>query len=158
YHNPDVETIRDKTLQVDARIYEKTMLHHDFLDFRTGLGDIDPSFDIEFNDEEFTQDEDELMDMARDLYEQYQDVYNVRVVTTLQQEPVGLIGRRELVLAHLQSFVMKLALFHTYHDIQFVSICPEEEKYKWNWMRWLPQAYLQAINVRGFIYNERSRD
>src|SRR5699024_12754651 len=25
YHNPDVETIRDKTLQVDARIYEKTM-------------------------------------------------------------------------------------------------------------------------------------
>src|SRR5699024_550791 len=158
YHYPDVETIRDKTLQVDARIYEKTMLHHDFLDFRTGLGDIDPSFDIEFNDEEFTQDEDELMDMARDLYEQYQVVYNVPVVTTLQKGPVGFIGQRELVLEQLQQFVMQLALFHSYHDIQFVTIFPEEEKNKWNWMRWLPQANLQALNVRGFIYHERSRD
>src|SRR5699024_11352476 len=38
YHYPDVEEIRRKILQVDARIYEKTMYHHDFLDFRTGLG------------------------------------------------------------------------------------------------------------------------
>src|SRR5699024_5005250 len=89
YHNPDVETIRDKTLQVYARMYEKTMLHHDFLDFRTGIVNIDPMYDIEFKDEEFTKDEDELMNMIRNLYEQYQVVYNIPNVTTLQKGPVG---------------------------------------------------------------------
>src|SRR5699024_9379921 len=135
-----------------------TMLHHDFLDFRTGVGVIDLSFEIDFNVHEFTQDEDELMDMARNLYEQYQVDYNIPVVTTVQKEQVGFICNMELVIEELQQLVMHLALFHSYHDIQFVTIFPEEEKNKWNWMRWLPQANLQALNVRGFIYHERSRD
>src|SRR5699024_1721703 len=157
-HYPDVEELRREILQVDARIYEKTMYHHDFLDFRTGLGDVDTSFEVEFKEEEFTQDEDELIDKARDLSEQYEEVEEVPVVTSLRKGPVGCIGQRELVLEQLQQFVMQISLFHSYHDVQFITIFPEEEKTKWDWMRWLPHASLQELNVRGFVYHERSRD
>lgn len=158
YHYPDVEEIRRKVLQVDARIYEKTIFHHDFLDFRTGLGDVETSFEIDFKEEEFTQDEDELMDKAQDLHMQFQEVRDVPVVTSLRKGPVGYIGQRELVLEQLQQFVMQVALFHSYHDLQFITVFPEEEKHKWHWMRWLPHASLQQLNVRGFVYHERSRD
>lgn len=158
YHYPDIKEIREKILCVDARIYEKTRYHHDFLEFRTGLGNVDTSFDIDFKEEEFTEEEDVLIDMARDLYESYKTVEQVPVVTSLMKGPVGYIGQRALVLEQLQQVVMQLALFHSYHDVQFITIFPEEEKHKWDWMRWLPHASLQDLNVRGFVYHERSRD
>ncbi len=158
YHYPDVGEIRDLVLDVNARIYEKTMYHHDFLHFRAGLGDVDTSFEIEFREEEFTQDKDELVDAARDLRSQFQGLSQVPIVTSLTKGPVGYIGQRELVLEQLQLLVIQLSMFHSYHDIQFINIFPEDEKPQWDWMRWLPHASLQDLNVRGFIYHERSRD
>src|SRR5699024_12859004 len=67
YHYPDVEEICRKILPVDARIYEKTMYHHVFLDVRTGVVGVDTSFEVEFKEEEYTQDDDELIYTERDL-------------------------------------------------------------------------------------------
>lgn len=158
YHYPDVKEIRKMAKGVDSRIYEKTMFHHDFLTYRVGLGRIDSSFDIEFSVEEFTLDKDQLVDEAKQLRSKYLSLEDVPVITSLMKGPVGYIGQRHLVLEQLQLFVMQTALFHSYHDIQFVTIFPEEEKSKWDWMRWLPHASLRDINVRGFVYHERSRD
>lgn len=158
YHYPNVEKLREMALKIDARTYEKTMFHHDFLMYRVGLGKTDSSFELEFSEEEFTMEKDELIDAARDLRAQYKGVKDVPVVTDLVNGPVGYIGQRRLVLEQLQLLVMQTALFHSYHDLQFITIFPEEEKSQWDWMRWLPHASLQDINVRGFVYHERSRD
>ncbi|WP_416151677.1 type VII secretion protein EssC [Salipaludibacillus sp. HK11] len=158
YHYPGVEEIRELVLEVNARIYEKTMYHHDFLHFRAGLGFVDTSFNIEFREEEFTQDKDELVDLARNLRSQFQGLSHVPIVTSLTKGPLGYIGQRELVLEQLQLLVIQLSLFHSYHDVQFINIFPEEEKPQWDWMRWLPHANLIDLHVRGFVYHERSRD
>lgn len=158
YHYPDIGKIRDMAVRIDPRIYEKTMFHHDFLMYRAGTGDVKSSFPIEFNLEEFTQEKDELVEEARKIWSQYLTLENVPVTATLAECPVGYIGQRHLVLEQLQLLAVQIALFHSYHDVQFVVIFPEEEKEKWNWMRWLPHASLREMNVRGFVYHERSRD
>ncbi len=158
YHYPNVEKLKDMTTEVNARIYEKTMFHHDFLMYRVGVGDIDPSFEIEFSEEEFTLDKDELVKEAKELHVQFQKMKQVPITTTLMNGPVGYIGQRSLVLEQLQLLVMQTAFFHSYHEVQFVVIFPEEEKEQWGWMRWLPHASLKGLNVRGFVYHDRSRD
>ncbi|WP_144555513.1 type VII secretion protein EssC [Bacillus sp. X1(2014)] len=158
YHFPDVEQLRVMAMKVDSRIYEKTSLHHDFLKYRLGLGRVDSSFEVEFTIEEFTLVKDELVDAARNIQAQYLTLDDVPAATSLINGPVGYIGHRSLVLEQLQMLVMQTSLFHSYHDVQFVTIFPEEEKGKWEWMRWLPHASLRELNVRGFVYHERSRD
>src|SRR5690625_2702137 len=158
YHYPSVEEIKEMTMEVNARIYEKTMFHHDFLMYRVGMGNIEPSFEIEFREEEFTQDEDELVKEAKALHTQFQQMQQVPITTSLMNGPVGYIGQRSLVLEQLQLLVMQTAFFHSYHELQFVVIFPEEEKQQWKWMRWLPHASLKELNVRGFVYHDRSRD
>lgn len=158
YHYPRVDTLREMAMNVHPRIYEKTMFHHDFLMYRAGLGRVDSSFDIEFSVEEFTQEKDELVEEARALRSKFLTLDDVPVVTSLIKGPIGYIGQRHLVVEQLQWLVMQLAFFNSYHDVQFVTIFPEEEKAKWEWMRWLPHASLQDTNVRGFVYHERSRD
>src|SRR5699024_2041012 len=77
---------------------------------------------------------------------------------SLMKGPVGYIGQRNLVLEQLQLLMMQHALFHSYHELQSIVIFPEEEKQEWEWMRWLPHASLKELNVRGFVYHDRSRD
>ncbi|MFD1850867.1 type VII secretion protein EssC [Oceanobacillus bengalensis] len=158
YHYPSIDKIRKMAVSVESRMYEKTVYHHDFLNFRAGLGKANASFHIEFNEEEFTQEKDELVEEARELLSAYQEIGDVPVVTSLKKGPVGYIGGRRLVIEQLQLLVMQLSVFHSYHDLQFINIFPEEEKDEWDWMRWLPHASLRDVNVRGFIYHERSRD
>ncbi|WP_099223950.1 type VII secretion protein EssC [Listeria costaricensis] len=158
YHYPSIEEIRAMATSVDSRIYEKTMFHHDFLTFRVGCGEEKSSFPIDFREEEFTQEKDALIEEAKTLKSQYLRVQNVPVATDLMHGPVGYIGPRRLVLEQLQMMVMQTALFHSYYDLQFITIFPEEEKADWEWMRWLPHADLRDVNVRGFVYHERSRD
>lgn len=158
YHYPDAEQIRQMARKVHSRIYEKTMFHHDFLTYRAGVGRVDSSFEIDFNIEEFTLEKDELLEEASLLRSHYLTLDDVPVVTSLMKGPVGYIGQRPLVLEQLQLLVMQTALFHSYHDLQFITIFPEEEKGIWDWMRWLHHASVRDINVRGFVYHERSRD
>ncbi|MEI3604073.1 type VII secretion protein EssC [Pseudogracilibacillus sp. SE30717A] len=158
YHFPSVSKIKEMAKEVDARIYEKTMFHHDFLHYRVGLGNIDTSFEIDFNEEEFTQEKDDLVKEARHLHRRFKKMESVPITASLMNGPVGYIGQRTLVLEQLQLMVMQTAFFHSYHELQFIVIFPEEEKSEWEWMRWLPHARLKDLNVRGFVYHERSRD
>ncbi|MBC1713143.1 type VII secretion protein EssC [Listeria welshimeri] len=158
YHYPDVTELEKMALRVDSRIYEKTMFHHDFLTFRVGRGNESSSFSVEFQQEEFSQDKDELIDEAVKIKGQYLSISGVPVATDLMHGPVGYIGPRHLVLEQLQMLVMQTSLFHSYYDLQFITIFPEEEKTEWDWMRWLPHANMRDVNVRGFVYHERSRD
>ncbi|GAA5417106.1 type VII secretion system protein EssC [Paraliobacillus ryukyuensis] len=158
YHYPDVDTIQEMVLDLNARIYEKTMYQHDFLHFRAGIGDVKTNFFIEFKEEEFTQDKDELTEGARNLRDQFEGISDVPIVTTLTNGPVGYIGQRNLLIEQLQLLAIQLSMFHSYHDIQFITIFPEYEKNEWDWLRWLPHSKLQDLNVRGFVYHERSRD
>lgn len=92
------------------------------------------------------------------LYESHKKLDEMPVLANLKHGPVGYVGERSLVLEQLQLLIHQLAVFHSYHDVQFITIMPEEEKEQWQWMRWLPHAVLQSVNVRGFVYNERTRD
>lgn len=158
YHYPDATELEKMALRVDSRIYEKTMFHHDFLTFRVGRGDEASSFSVEFQQEEFSQEKDELVEEAVKIKGQYLSINEVPVATDLMHGPVGYIGPRRLVLEQLQMLVMQTSLFHSYYDLQFITIFPEEEKADWDWMRWLPHANMRDVNVRGFVYHERSRD
>ena len=103
------------------------MLHHDFLTFSVGTGQANTSFEIQFNEEEFSQTKDELIDIARELRQRYLSLEDVPVVTDLMNGPVGYIGQRSLVLEQLL-LVAQTALFHSYYDLQFITIFRKKKK------------------------------
>lgn len=115
-------------LRVDSRIYEKTMFHHDFLTFRVGRGDEASSFSVEFQQEEFSQEKDELVEEAVKIKGQYLSINEVPVATDLMHGPVGYIGPRRLVLEQLQMLVMQTSLFHSYYDLQFITISQKKRR------------------------------
>ena len=158
YHFPTILELTDLVESYNHRIYEKTPLHFDFLYYRLGLGKIPTSYDLKYGQQERSGKKDALEEEGYALYSRHKKIPDMPIPANLSHGPVGYIGPRNLVLEQLQLLVMQLATFHSYHDVQFITILPEEEKGQWSWMRWLPHAKLQELNVRGFVYNQRTRD
>ena len=158
YHFPTILELTDLVESYNHRIYEKTPLHFDFLYYRLGLGKMPTSYDLKYGQQERSGKKDALEEEGYALYSRHKKIPDMPIPANLSHGPVGYIGPRNLVLEQLQLLVMQLATFHSYHDVQFITILPEEEKEQWSWMRWLPHAKLQELNVRGFVYNQRTRD
>ena len=158
YHFPTVLELTDLVESYNHRIYEKTPLHFDFLYYRLGLGKLPTSYELNYGQRERSGKKDALEEEGYVLYSRHKKIPDMPIPANLSHGPVGYIGPRNLVLEQLQLLVMQIATFHSYHDVQFITILPEEEKEQWSWMRWLPHAKLQELNVRGFVYNQRTRD
>ncbi|MET3557904.1 S-DNA-T family DNA segregation ATPase FtsK/SpoIIIE [Streptococcus rupicaprae] len=158
YHYPSVQELEAMASNYHHRIYEKTPQQFDFLSYRLGLGKRKASFSLSYAPLDKDKKLDDLEREGLALYDQYKRTHDLPIVTDLVSGPVGYIGPRPVVLEQLQLLVHQLSFFHSYHDLQFITLVPEEEKDLWSWMRWLPHATLQDINVRGLVYNQRSRD
>ncbi|MCF1283443.1 type VII secretion protein EssC [Streptococcus sinensis] len=158
YHFPTVLELTDLVESYNHRIYEKTPLHFDFLYYRLGLGKLPTSYQLTYGQQERSGKKDALEEKGYALYTRHRKIPDMPIPANLSHGPVGYIGPRNLVLEQLQLLVMQIATFHSYHDVQFITILPEEERAQWSWMRWLPHAKLQELNVRGFVYNQRTRD
>lgn len=158
YHYPALAQLDTLAQDYSHRIYEKTPQQFDFLYYRLGLGEVTPSYKLEYSQKERSGVKDPLEVEGFDLYESQKKLTNMPVLSNLKNGPVGYVGERELVIEQLQLLVNQLAFFHSYHDLQFITVMPEAEKDQWHWMRWLPHATLQDINVRGFVYDQRTRD
>ena len=158
YHYPAIETLDKLSAAYNHRIYEKTPLHFDFLHYRLGLGKVPTTYELRYSQTERSGQTDPLEAEGYQLYMQNRTIDKMPIVANLAHGPVGYIGPRPLVIEQLQLMVNQLAFFHSYHDVQFITIMPEEELSQWEWLRWLPHATLQEMNVRGFVYNQRTRD
>ncbi|WP_321388955.1 type VII secretion protein EssC [uncultured Enterococcus sp.] len=158
YHYPSVVELLEMGKTYSPRIYEKTALHFDFLYYRLGLGRVQSTSSIDYSNKERGKETDNLEKSGYELYTKSLELDEMPILANLVNGPVGYIGPRNFVLEQLHLLVNQLSLFHSYHDLQFISIFPESEKDQWEWMRWLPHAKLQDVNVRGFVYNQRSRD
>ena len=157
YHFPDMSQILEMVEKTDRRIYEKTLYHFDFLSYRLGLGEIDSSFSIQYSNSELTKYNAAANQKIQELLSYYRVTKQVPITHTLTN-PTGYIGTRQIVIEQVQQMMMQLATFQSYHDLQFIPIFREEELEIWNWSRWLPHTKIRALNSRGFVYNQRTRD
>ena len=51
----------------------------------------------------------------------------------------------------------QIATFHSYHDVRFVVVTPEEEYSEWEWLRFLPHLQFLDMPWRGVVYDDYSR-
>lgn len=157
YHFPDMKSIGLMIDRIDSRIFEKSPQHFDFLNYRLGLATVPTSLNINY-EQKSNQKKDAIAIRAEEAYESVAKLQELPIPVDLMHGVVGYIGNRRLVIEQLQLMLLQVATFHSYHDIEFVLIFPEEEKSDWWWSRWLKHTQLKALNIRGFIYNQRSRD
>ncbi|KXZ17785.1 type VII secretion protein EssC [Bacillus nakamurai] len=159
FHFPSFENMKYLTSEISGRIWEKSLESRDFLMLRLGTGTVPASYEISMSGGDLAnRDIDDLMEQSQQMQRVYKDIRNAPVTVDLQEGPMGLIGKSQIVKNEIHQLIGQLAFFNSYHDLRFVFIFHEDEYKEWEWLKWLPQFQLPHMYAKGFIYNEQTRD
>lgn len=157
YQQPTPLELTEMVANYDARIYERQRHNKDFLEVSIGLSDRPSKLKVEIGADAKDLSEDAAH--LRDLQERYTIQRDVATPITLTDATIGLVGTDEVLKDTVQALLFQTAFFHSYQDVNFISLV-SKESYKETWKPWrlLPHFKLSEVNMRGLVYNEKLRD
>ena len=157
YQQPTPLELTEMVANYDARIYERQRHNKDFLEISIGLSDRPSKLKVDIGADAKDLSEDAAH--LRNLQERYTIQRDVATPITLTDATIGLVGTDEVLKDTVQALLFQTAFFHSYQDVNFISLV-SKEAYKETWKPWrlLPHFKLSEVNMRGLVYNEKLRD
>lgn len=158
YNNPPMESIERMINAYSSRIYERSVGDEDFLKISVGIRDEQVSYPVSMKCKEMEMEADALEEEARMIYGRFLTVKDKPVCIDMKQAHVGLVGEKDVIHEQLKLIVAQLTFFHSYHDLEIITIFHEKYDKEFKWMNWYPHLRIHAINTYGCINSERMRD
>ncbi|MGN0305130.1 MAG: type VII secretion protein EssC, partial [Lachnospiraceae bacterium] len=158
YREPTIHELERMVHHYSSRIYERSALEEDFLKVNLGYRKGASLVEVSFGEKKLTTEQDELLDMARELSAQYRVISGIPVTVDLKKAHLGLVGSKKNLHEQLKLILAQLTFFQSYHDLQIILIHSKEYEEEFRYARWYPHLRIKRINVIAGISNDQSRD
>ena len=156
-NTPDIKKTMDSVWDFDGRLYERRPEHEDFLSVRIGTGTIESACPVEYTPQEYRAAEDPLIDLPEQVEKKYHYIDNVPILLPLDSTPtVGIVGDKSFCYETIKLMTMDLCVHHSYQELELGYIFAEEEKEKYEWLRWLRHVSNPLTGVRNIAYDNGS--
>ncbi|MEN2736823.1 type VII secretion protein EssC [Microbacterium sp. X-17] len=157
YQQPSPHELAMMVERYDQRIYERQRFNKDFLRVSLGLSDR-PSV-LKVSSDVSEKDASIEAQRVAELASGFRTQRDAPTPIALAGQTLGFVGPPGDVTDYLQSLLFQTAFFHSYRDVNFVSLL-SREAYAQTWSAWrlLPHFKLQELNMRGLVHNDKLRD
>lgn len=157
YNYPDASEIESMIQNYSERIYERNTNDEDFLSVSVGKTYAPCKFKIKLPMDDMNSKTDELFEEAKEIVNEFSKIEQP-VVIDLKKAHLGLVGEKDIIHEQLKLLLTQLTFFHSYHDLEIVTIYNEKYDEEFQWMHWYPHFRIRAINAIGTINSEKKRD
>ncbi len=138
----EVTTFKDKTMQNNTLLWNKSAYQQDFLDIRIGVGVRKSTIEIETPKESFTLVSDPMRKYAQILFHKFEHIIDVPVsVSLFDNYIVGITGTRAANIAQIKAMILQICANYSYEEVKLIFIINPEEYGFWNFVKWLPHCF-----------------
>lgn len=157
YQQPSPHELAAMVERYDPRIYERQRFNKDFLCVSLGSSDRPSAITVSTGVGE--KDTSVEAQHVSDLAARFRTQRDAPTPIGLAGQTLGLVGPPGAVSRCLQSLLFQVAFFHSYRDVNFISLL-SRESYSRTWSAWrlLPHFTLQELNMRGLVHSDKLRD
>ena len=129
----------------------------DFLVTRIGIGNEKLDVDIQYPEEDFTIDEDELRKMADQLVEDFKYIENVPIGYSFYENKItAVMGFTNNTIKFIYNVILQIITFYSYEDVKLVIFTSEERKKYWDSFRYLNHVFNNDRNFRFYSTTSES--
>ena len=101
----------------NSRLWERNIEDFDFLTVRLGIGDVPLEIDIEYPEEQFAMEDDNLVEMLSEIGNKSKILKDAPITVSLAKRNISALivqDNQKLVEKFIQSLIMQLITFHSY--------------------------------------------
>ena len=143
-------TIQNKTVH----FWDKRIDYSDFLKVRVGMGNEKLKVNINYPEEGFSADENELKDAADKLVEKYKYIYDVPIgYSFFENKVTGILSKDRKGYYFLNNMLLQLFSFYSYDDLKVVVLTNEFNKSDWDYLRYSNYNFSNNKTIRYFASN-----
>lgn len=158
YHNPENDVILKMIETGSSRMWEKSVHHHDFLHIRIGRAKIPLSFEVELNEEDFSEKEDQLFEDAKAIYNHFKSANHLPRTVCLMRKSVGLIGSPYIMREQIAMIINQIGFFHSYRDVELIHLYDAADHWYWSKFDFMPHMNSKMLHTRTNIFLECAKD
>ena len=137
--------------------WDKRLDQSDFLTLRVGIGNQPLDVKVEYNEEDFKVDENELREQAENLIEKYKFIPNVPLGYSFYEHKLtAIMGIPGKTIAFVNNLLLQILTFYTYEDVKIVLFTNEQNAYLWEYLKYLNHNFNDEKTLRFFSTNKES--
>lgn len=145
--------IQNKTIN----FWDKRLDQSDFLVTRIGRGNLPLDVSVEYPEEGFTVDEDDLRKQADAMVEEFKYITNVPIGYSFYENKItAVMGSREKRFSFMDNILLQLLTFYSYEDLKIVVFTNESQKKHWEYIKYLPHNFTNERSFRFFSANSET--
>lgn len=146
-----IENCLDILQRKNINFWDKRVDQNDFLTVRIGMGDELLDVKIEYSEEDFKIDENDLRDEADKLVSDYKYLKNVPIGYSLYDCKItDIMGNKEVTTTFVHNLLLQLITFYSYEDLKIVLFTDETRKKEWEYIRYLNHNFSNIKDFRFF--------
>lgn len=137
------------------RLWERRIDDHDFLSVRFGMGDIPLEIDINYPEEKFEMEDDNLVQILNNIASNSKTLKDAPIVTSLKEKQVSAIitNKETNIDRFMKNLIIQLITFHSYEDLKLVFLLKEDREKEWEYIKMLPHVWDNTKQIRFFADN-----
>lgn len=141
-------------LEKNPRLWERRITDSDFLFIRLGTGDFPLDVDIQYPEDKFTIEQDNLIEMAREVVEDAKFIKDAPITFPLAQNSISaIIGKDKIEVENfIQNIVLQLVALHSYQELKLVFLV-NNTYLNWDYVKILPHVWDDERRTRFFADN-----
>ncbi len=145
-------------LSKSHRLWERKIEDHDFLTLRLGRGNVPLNIDIQYPEEQFTMDDDNLVEILGGIAKEAKKLDDVPITLSLVEKNISALveADNKEMYQYIQNLIMQLIAFQSYEDLKLVFLVKEDKEKKWEYLKMLPHVWNNTKQIRFFAddYND----
>lgn len=135
-------------------LWNRLNTQKDFLSVRIGRGDIPLDANINFAEDEFTLEEDELKKEAEKVVHEAAMLKDVPIMYSFKENKItAIMGEENKTIHFTKNILLQLATFYSYDDLKIVFLTNENNYNQWSDFKNLPHCFSNNKDLRFFATN-----
>ena len=149
---PSLEQCQDIILNRKARLWERKIDDYDFLNIRLGIGEVPLKIDIQYPQEQFVLEEDDLREILSSMIDNSKSIPGAPITISLVEKNVSAIISKDkkIIDKFIKNIILQLITFHSYEDLKLVFFVKNNDQKKWDFVKMLPHVWNDARRIRYF--------
>ncbi len=136
-------------------LWERKITQQDFLTVRVGVGDVPLDAEINFNEDEFILEEDDVKHAAENLVHSFKIINSSPVGYSFYNKKVtAIMGIETKIKDFVDNVLLQLITFHSYDDLKIVVFTSESNISDWEYIKKLPHCFSNDKSIRFFATND----
>jgi S-DNA-T family DNA segregation ATPase FtsK/SpoIIIE len=140
----------------DRRLFERTVLHSDFLELRLGRGVASLDAEVSFPQDKLELEEDVLKSLVNELAQQPRVLSDVPLsISFVDNHVCGVVGKKNDYYPFLRGLIAQVCALHAPDEVKIVFFGDAEDEHEWQFVRALPHLFDISFSSR-FLVTEHT--